>query len=159
MARDVSGDEGAGGVFADGSCSSAADSAAPRQADRYRAYARVAAAAFFLVAVYTLAVKLPAGEFDEDWLHTVLHVASGAAAVYVGWIARGAAGAMALTLAVAVVYGALGLGGWFVDGLFLDTTFRIPLGPADNAFHLLLAGAAAATVVAVRIRRAATSRG
>jgi hypothetical protein len=158
VAQDVSRDDGAVGVAADVARRSATDSAAPASADRYRAYARVAAAAFFLVAVYTLAVKLPAGEFDEDWLHTVLHVASGAAAVYVGWIARDAAGAMALTLAVAVVYGALGLGGWFVDGLFLDTTFRIPLGPADNVFHLVLAAGATATAAAVGFRRAVTSR-
>ena len=160
MAQDVSGDDGAVGVAADVARRSATDSAAPASADRYRTYARVAAAAFFLVAVYTLAVKLPAGEFDdEDWLHTVLHLASGAVAVYVGWIARGAAGAMALTLAVAVVYGALGLGGWFVDGLFMGTTFRIPLGPADNVFHLLLAAGALATAAAVRLGAAATPRG
>ena len=159
MAQHVSEDEDAVGVAADGSRRSGTDAAAPGRADRYRTYARVAAAAFFLVAVYTLAVKLPAGEFDGDWLHTVLHLASGAVAVYVGWIARGAAGASAFTLALAVVYGALGLGGWFVDGLLMDTTFRIPLAPADNVFHLLLAAGAAATAVAVRLGGATTTRG
>ena len=105
MAQDVSGDEG---VVADGSRSSATDSAAPGEADRYRSFARVAAAAFVLVALYTLAVKLPRGDLDRDWLHTVLHLASGAVAAHVGWIARGAGGAMAFTFALALVYGRSG---------------------------------------------------
>ena len=89
MAQHVSEDEGAVGVAAAGFRRSGTDSAAPGAADRYRTFARVAAAAFFLVAVYTLAVKVPTGEFDQDWLHTVLHLVSGAVAVYVGWMASG----------------------------------------------------------------------
>ena len=156
MAQHVSEDEGAVGVAAAGFRRSGTDSAAPGAADRYRTFARVAAAAFFLVAVYTLAVKVPTGEFDRDWLHTVLHLVSGAVAVYVGWMATGAGGARAFTLGLAVVYGALGLGGWFVNGLLLDTTFRIPLAPADNVFHLLLAAGAVATAAAVRFGGTAT---
>ena len=38
----------------------------------------------------------------------------------------------------------------------MDTTFRIPLGPADNVFHFLLAAGAVATAAVVRFRGTAT---
>ncbi len=124
----------------------------------YRAYARVAAAAFVLVALYTVAVKGGRGELDRDWMHSVLHVATGGVAAYAGWVARTSGPAKALTLAVGSVYGALGLAGWFVDGLLMGTSARIPLAAADNAFHLVLAAGAALAVVAGE-RRAPPAHG
>src|SRR6266511_2007087 len=56
------------------------------------------------------------------------------------------------TWAIAVIYGVLGVVGWFIDGLLLGTPVAIPLGPADNVFHLALA--AGALVVAVLARGA-----
>lgn len=114
----------------------------------YRAYCRVAAAAFALVVVYTLLVKLLEGELGGDWMHTALHVATGAAAVYAGWFAARAVAAKAFMLGLGAAYGALGIGGWFEDGLLMDSAFRIPLGPQDNLFHLLLVAGAAVTAIA-----------
>jgi hypothetical protein len=120
---------------------------ATRSADGiYRSYARGAAAAFALVAVYTLLRKAPNGELARDWMHTVLHVGTGSLAAYAGWIAGRAAAARALTIGLVVVYGALGVVGWFTDGLVMGSPLRIPLETADNVFHLLLALAAAFTV-------------
>jgi hypothetical protein len=116
----------------------------------YRAYCRVAAAAFALVVVYTLLVKLLEGELGGDWMHTALHVATGAAAVYAGWFAARAVAAKAFMLGLGAAYGALGIGGWFEDGLLMDSAFRIPLGPQDNLFHLLLVAGAAVTAIAGR---------
>jgi hypothetical protein len=113
--------------------------------DPYRTYCRVTAAAFALVVVYTLLVKLLEGELGGDWMHTALHIGTGAAAVYAGWFAARAELAKAFTLALGAAYGALGIGGWFGDGLLLDSAFRIPLGPQDNLFHLLLVAGAAVT--------------
>ena len=53
-----------------------------------RLYARAAAGAFAVVALYTLVGKLPGGELARDWLHTALHVVTACVAVYVGWIAE-----------------------------------------------------------------------
>ncbi len=114
----------------------------------YRWYARVSAVAFLLVAFYTLIFKLPGGELERDWLHTVLHVATGVLAAYAGWFAPALAPARAVTVGVTVAYGALGIGGWFVDGFLMGTPFRIPLGVADNAFHALLAGGGIVALVA-----------
>ena len=114
----------------------------------YRSYARVAAVAFLLVALYTLVFKLPGGDLERDWLHTVLHVITGALAAYAGWFAAAVSPARAVTLGVTVAYGVLGIGGWFVDGLFMGTPFRIPLQAADNVFHLLLAGGGIVALVA-----------
>ena len=114
----------------------------------HRWYARVAAVAFLLVALYTLAFKLPSGELERDWLHTVLHGSTGALAAYAGWLAAAVWPARAVTLGVTVAYGVLGVGGWFIDGLFIGTPVQIPLQAADNVFHLLLAGGGIVTLVA-----------
>ena len=37
-----------------------------------------------------------------------------------------------------LLYGALGIYGWFTDGLFLGTPFAVPLGAAESVFHLVL---------------------
>ena len=112
----------------------------------FRLYARAAAGAFALVAVYTLVVKLPGGELARDWLHTALHVVTACVAVYVGWIAERATPAKAFTATLALAYGTLGVFGWFIDGLFMGSAFRVPLQAADNVFHLVLGVAAALTV-------------
>ena len=121
----------------------------------YRTYCRVAAAAFVLVVVYTALAKLAEGELGGDWMHTALHLATGAAAVHAGWLAARAVVAKAFTLALGAAYGALGVVGWFGDGLLMGSTFRIPLGAADNLFHLLLAVGAVVTALAVRRSAAA----
>jgi hypothetical protein len=117
--------------------------------DAFRRFSRIAAVAFFLVAIYTVVVKVPSGEFGNDWAHTVLHFATGLCAVYAGWIAAPEVAA-ALTWTLAAAYAVLGLVGWFVDGLFLDAAIRIPLAAADNVFHLLLGVAAVVTIVVAR---------
>ena len=119
--------------------------------DPYVRYCRFAAIAFALVAGYTLVVKLPRGGLAHDWLHTVLHVVTGALAVYLGWFRPGIAAQRAFTVGVIVVYGLLGILGWFIDGIALHTALAIPLAAADNMFHLLLALVGlAATVAAAR---------
>jgi uncharacterized membrane protein len=89
--------------------------------------------------VYTLVAKGATGQLADDWSHTALHVASAAAAASAGWVFAGVAAAKVFTCGLLVVYGALGIGGWFVDGLLLDSTFRVPLAAPDNVFHLALA--------------------
>ncbi|MDP8909516.1 MAG: hypothetical protein M3N47_10475 [Chloroflexota bacterium] len=112
----------------------------------YARFCRGTALAFALVAVYTVVVKAPTGEIEHDWVHTALHLLTGAVAAYAGWFAADVARPRLFAVAILVGYGVLGVLGWFVDGLFLHTSFRIPLDVADNVFHLLLA-AAAATVI------------
>jgi hypothetical protein len=116
----------------------------------YRVYARGAAAAFLLVVLYTVLRKVPDGEFARDWTHTALHVVTAVFALHAGWLADDARPARALTAALALTYGALGVGGWFTDGLFMGSVFRIPLQSADNIFHLAFAIAATVTVVMTR---------
>jgi hypothetical protein len=117
----------------------------------YRSYARGAAAAFSLVVAYTVLNKMPSGEFARDWMHTAVHVATASVAVYAGWISERGAAAKAFTAAIAVGYGALGIFGWFTDGLLMDSTFRIPLDAGGNVFHLALGVAAAVTVAAAAL--------
>lgn len=111
-------------------------------------FCRGASVTFFLVVVYTVAVKLPAGELGQDWMHSVLHVASGLLALGASLPTARPLAARVFTLGTLAVYGPLSIAGWFVDGLAMQTAYRIPLQPADNLFHLLLAVAALATVVA-----------
>jgi hypothetical protein len=107
-----------------------------------RRYCQLAAVVFVVVTVYTVATKSIDGRLAHDWLHSVLHVGSATAAAYAGWGARGDRPAVLLTGFLAAVYLGLGVFGWFVDGLLLGTPLAIPLGPADNVFHLLVGGAA-----------------
>jgi hypothetical protein len=123
--------------------------------DVYRGFSRFAAVAFFLVAIYTLLVKVPGGDIRDDWSHTVLHVATGLFAVYAGWIAAGETAAVAFAWALALGYGGLGVVGWFVDGFLMNTTLRVPLGAADNVFHLFLGAGA---IVAIAVAWARTER-
>jgi hypothetical protein len=117
----------------------------------YRSYARLAAAAFALVVLYTLAVKVPGGELARDWTHTALHVVTGCVAAYVGWIPERATPAKALTGALALGYGTLGLFGWFTEGVLMGSPFRIPLEAPDNVFHLVLGSAAVLTVAVASV--------
>jgi hypothetical protein len=76
--------------------------------DAFRRFSRIAAVAFFLVAIYTVVVKVPSGEFGNDWAHTVLQFATGLCAVYAGWIAAPEVAA-ALTWTLAAAYAVLGV--------------------------------------------------
>ncbi len=120
----------------------------------YRRYAQVAAAAFLLVAGYTVIAKLPQGRLAGDWLHSGLHLLSAAAAVYAGWRSRSPRPARLFTLAVALVYAPLGVVGGFTPGFFFGTVAALPLTPADNVFHLLLAvPALALAATSAQLRR------
>ena len=55
-----------------------------------------------------------------------------------GWAAAGVAPAKVFTWGIGMFYGALGVYGWFTPGFFLGTPFAIPLGAAENVFHLVL---------------------
>ena len=115
----------------------------------YLAFARAATFAFIGVSVYTVAVKLPGGGLAGDWLHTALHLATGAVAAIAAY--RGSRLLAALvTGAVAVGYGVLAAVGPLVDGFFLGTAAAVPLATADDVFHGVLAAAAVAALVAER---------
>lgn len=107
--------------------------------------------------------QAPPGRLAGDWLHTVLHLLSAAAAIHVGWLSRSTTPARVFTLAVALVYPLLGLVGWFTQGLLLGTVVALPLGAADNVFHLLLGVPALALALgsarpAQRLRRRVPAR-
>lgn len=119
----------------------------------YRAYCRVAAVVFTLFTVYPVITKLLDGRLAHDWTHSALHLISALFAGYAGWLARSDVPARVFTWGVGVVYLALGVYGWFTDGLLLSTHLAIPLGPVDNIFHLALSVAALAIVVAGLLRR------
>lgn len=121
-----------------------------------RLFCRYAAAVFVAITVYTLITKGLAERLAEDWVHSVLHIGSAAIAAYAGWFARSDRPAFLLTAVLAVVYLVLGVLGWFTDGFLLGTPFAVPLGPADNVFHLLVGGVAAAVLVIGSERRAKT---
>jgi hypothetical protein len=117
----------------------------------YLAFVRAATFAFIGVSIYTVAVKLPGGALADDWLHTALHLATGAVAAVVVYRGSRLLAAL-LTLAVAVGYGVLAAVGILVDGLFLATAVAVPLATGDDVFHGLLAAAALAALVAERRR-------
>ena len=58
--------------------------------------------------------------------------------IYAGWYASNVAPAKVFTWGIGLLYLVLGLYGWFTLGFLLHTPFAIPLGVADNVFHLLL---------------------
>ena len=123
-------------------------------AQAYRTYCRVAAAVFLLITVYTMSSKLAQGRLAEDWLHSVLHLGSALAGAVAGWDRRSALPATWFTWGIGLLYGVLALYGWFTAGFFLGTPVAIPLGPAENLFHLALA-APALTIMAVEVARSA----
>ena len=93
-----------------------------------------------------MATKWQDDRLAGDWMHSALHVASATVAWYAGWGARRGGPAVLFTGVLALVYLGLGIVGLFIDGLLLGTPVAVPLGPADNVFHLLLGGAAAAVL-------------
>ena len=113
----------------------------------FRGFARIAAVVFLINTLYPLITKAFDDRLAGDWAHTLLHFLSAAAAAYVGWFASSEAPARVFVWALLVGYLALGVGGWFIEGLFLGTPFAIPLGPADNIFHLLVGGSAVEPIV------------
>jgi len=117
----------------------------------YRRYCRTATLVFLAFTVYPVFVKLIGHRLAHDWAHSALHFASALLAAYAGWLASDLV-ARLFTVGVAVLYGILGVVGWFVQGFFLDAPFAIPLGPVDNVFHLLLAAGAFAAIALDRSR-------
>jgi hypothetical protein len=112
-----------------------------------RVYCRVAAVVFLLFTIYPLITKVLDHRLAHDWAHGVLHLVSAAIGIYAGWFAGSHVVEALYTWTIAIVYTVLGVGGWFIDGLFLDTPWATPLGPVDHAFHLLLGLGAIAVLV------------
>ncbi len=108
-----------------------------------RLFCRYAAVVFAGITVYTLITKGFDGRLSGDWVHSALHIGSAIIAAAAGWGVRSGRPAVLFTAVLAVVYLGLGVFGWFIDGLLLGTPFAVPLGAADNVFHLLVGGAAA----------------
>jgi hypothetical protein len=117
-----------------------------------RRYVRLAAAAFVLITAYSVTSKLVQDRLAHDWVHSVLHVLSAAAAIYAGWLARSVQPARLLTLFIGVGYTLLGVLGWFTPGFFLHSAIALPLDTAANVFHLML-GVPALVVVVHDARR------
>jgi hypothetical protein len=117
----------------------------------YLLYCRIAACIFLINTVYSVTTKLLQERLEHDWLHSVLHLCSGLVAAYAGWYARNIRLATMFTWGIGLLYFALGSFGWLTPGLLLHTPFAIPLGTADNVFHLMLSlPALAITVLDVR---------
>ena len=123
----------------------------------FRRFCRIATIVFAVFTLYPIGTKLASGHLAHDWAHSALHAASAGLAGYAGWLASSATPARFYTWFIAVCYGVLGLGAWFVDGLLLGTPVAIPLGPVDNVFHLLLAGTALTAIALATRRRAAVA--
>ncbi len=113
----------------------------------YRLYCRIATGAFAVFFVYPVTTKLLQDRLAEDWLHSVLHLCSALLGAYAGWFAPNIKPAKLFTWGIGLLYFALGVYGWFTPGFLLHTPFAIPLGVADNLFHLLLSVPALAIVV------------
>ena len=93
---------------------------------------------FVINSVYPLTTKLLQERLAEDWLHSVLHLCSALLGAYAGWHAPNITPAKLFTWGIGLLYLVLAAYGWFTPGLLLDTPFAIPLGVADNVFHLIL---------------------
>ncbi len=104
----------------------------------YRLYCRIATVVFVLNTVYPLTTKLLQERLAEDWLHSVLHLCSALFGIYAGWYASNITPAKAFTWFIGLLYLWLGVYGWFTPGFLLDTPFALPIGIADNVFHLLV---------------------
>ena len=118
----------------------------------YRLYCRIATVVFVINTVYPVTTKLLQERLSEDWLHSILHLCSALLGAYAGWYTSNIAPAKLFTWGIGLLYLALGVYGWFVPGLLLDTPLALPLGPADNVFHLVLSLPSVA-IIAVDIRR------
>ena len=118
----------------------------------YLLYCRIATVVFVINTVYPLTAKLLQERLAEDWLHSVLHLCSALFGVYAGWYASNFAPAKVFTWGIALLYLVLGVYGWFTPGFLLHTPFAIPLGVADNVFHLFLS-VPAVMIVVLAMRR------
>ena len=113
----------------------------------YRLYCRIGTVGFFLTTVYPLTTKLLQERLADDWLHSVLHLCAALFGVYAGWYASNIVPARAFTWGVGLLYLVLGLYGWLTPGFLLHTPVAIPLGVADNVFHLLVSMPAVAIMI------------
>ena len=113
----------------------------------YLLYCRIAAVVFVINTVYPVTTKLIQERLADDWLHSVLHLCSALFGVYAGWYASNITSAKAFTWFIGLLYLVLGLYGWFTSGFLLHTPFALPIGVADNVFHLLLSVPAVVIVV------------
>jgi hypothetical protein len=124
----------------------------------YRRYCRTAAVIFILITIYSVSIKAAQGRLAGDWLHSALHLCSGLIGVYAGWLARSPVPAKAFTWGIGLLYFALAFYGLFKPGLLLGTPLAIPLGVADNVFHLALSVPALAILLVDRMGPPRTSR-
>jgi hypothetical protein len=113
----------------------------------FRRYCQVAAFVFAAYTAYPVVTKLIEDRLAHDWAHSALHLGSALVAGYAGWLGPPVV-ARLYVIGIGAIYGVLGVYGWFIPGLFLDSHFAIPLGPVENIFHLALA-VPAVTIVAV----------
>ena len=113
----------------------------------YLLYCRIATVVFVINTLYPVTTKLLQERLAEDWLHSVLHLCSALLGAYAGWFAPNIVPAKLFTWGIGLLYFALGVYGWFTPGLLLGTPFAIPLGIADNLFHLILSLPGLAIVV------------
>jgi hypothetical protein len=104
----------------------------------YVAYCRIAAVIFIVNTVYPVTMKLLQHRLAHDWFHSFLHLLSALFGAYAGWRAKGPLPTRAFTWCIGALYFGLGMYGWFTPGLFLNSPLAIPLGTADNNFHLLV---------------------
>ena len=119
----------------------------------YRLYCRIVTVVLIIITVHPLTTKLLQERFADDWLHSVLHLGSALFGIYAGWYATNIAPAKVFTWGIGLLYLVLGVYGWFTPGFLLHTSFAIPLGVADNAFHLFLS-VPAVVIVVLAIARA-----
>jgi hypothetical protein len=116
-----------------------------------RQYCRITSFVFAAFTVYPVVTKLADHRLAHDWAHSALHLLSTLVAAYAGW--HGPLVLARLYVAgIAIGYTALGVYGWFTDGLVLSTPVAIPLGPVDNVFHLLLGLPALAILILANSR-------
>jgi hypothetical protein len=99
-------------------------------------YCRIAAVVFAVFTIYPVVTKALDHRLAHDWAHSALHLVSALVAAYAAWFGPPVV-ARLFVAAIAIGYTALGVFGWFTDGLFLGTAVAIPLGPVD-VFHLAL---------------------
>ena len=104
----------------------------------YTFYSRIAAVIFIVNTLYPLMVKLAQQRLGHDWFHSLLHLICALLGAYVGWRVKGVIAPKVFTLSVGTLYVGLAVYGGFMPGLFLGSPLAIPLGVADNIFHLLL---------------------
>lgn len=113
----------------------------------YILYCRIVAAIFIINTFYPVLIKLSQQRLAHDWFHSFLHLLCALFAAYAGWLANSISLAKAFTWGIGVLYIGLGIYGWFVPGLFLNSPLAIPLGMVDNIFHILLSMSALSFIV------------